>query len=106
MFKYPCPGTDVRYVPEPEGLELGSISDPEKTAFQRFSNKYQFPDWLGWQALVKAVWRDVLTQVILVAVAATVLGLPPLWPWWFPLSDEPGAVALAAKYMYPTHIAF
>ena len=56
--------------------------------------------------MVKAVWRDVLTQVILVAVAATVLGLPPLWPWWFPLSDEPGAVALAAKYMYPTHIAF
>lgn len=100
MFKYPCPGTDVRYVLEPEGLELGSISDPEKTAFQRFSDKYQFPDWPGWQALMKAAWRDVLTQVILVAVAAAALQFQP-WPSWFPLSDEPGAVVLTAKYMYP-----
>ena len=44
--------------------QLGSISDPEKAAFQRFSDKYQFPDWPGWQAFMKAALPDVLTQVI------------------------------------------
>ena len=42
----------------------GSISDPEKAAFQRFSDECQFPDWPGWQTLMKVAWRDVLTQVI------------------------------------------